>query len=76
MLHFEARHGVIGKFSIDSEPDLDESLLIKQDLHEVADWTSRLAQAGMPDADAQQVGSWLDETLGTDFTQIPSPATF
>ncbi|TWU73860.1 Biotin/lipoate A/B protein ligase [Metarhizium rileyi] len=74
-IHFEARHGVIERFSIAGQQHLDERQFINRSLHDIPNWELRLSQAGLGRDAAGDVGAWMDRILGTEFTQIPSPAT-
>ncbi|KHN95507.1 Biotin/lipoate A/B protein ligase [Metarhizium album ARSEF 1941] len=74
-IHFEARHGVIERFSIPGEQNFDGQKLINTSLHDISNWSSQLSQAGLGREASAHVGSWMDQVLGTEFTQISSPAT-
>ncbi|GAB0134944.1 hypothetical protein EsDP_00003296 [Epichloe bromicola] len=73
-LHFEARHGAIEKFHIDGPQNISENQLTQTSLQDVQDWTLHLGQAGLGSTDAQQLGTWMNQVLGTEFTRISSPA--
>ncbi|KAG6026387.1 hypothetical protein E4U41_001279 [Claviceps citrina] len=75
-LYFEARHGIIDKFHIDGQEGIDETQLTQNSLQDIPDWALCLRQAGLGSADdAQQLGTWMNQVLGADFTRISSPAT-
>ncbi|KAK5992061.1 Putative lipoate-protein ligase A [Cladobotryum mycophilum] len=73
-LNFMARHGLIEQVSIKegstSSPAqvLDVSAFENKVLHDVHDWASPLAHAGLSSGDADQIGLWLNRVLGTEFT--------
>ncbi|KID83584.1 Biotin/lipoate A/B protein ligase [Metarhizium guizhouense ARSEF 977] len=73
-IHFEARHGIIERFSIAGQQNFDEQQLINSSLHDISNWDTQLFQAGLGRKDAYDVGSWMNRILGTEFTQISSPA--
>ncbi|KAG5920879.1 hypothetical protein E4U42_006049 [Claviceps africana] len=73
-LYFEARHGLIEKFRICGPEVLDTNQLPQVSLQDVADWELYLRQAGLGSPDAQQLGTWMNKILGTEFTRMPSPA--
>ncbi|KJZ74437.1 hypothetical protein HIM_06247 [Hirsutella minnesotensis 3608] len=66
-VRFEARHGLLEHFEMQGAR-VDAELLVGRHLHEISDWTARLGEAGLSVADAAQVGSWMNEVLGTEFT--------
>lgn len=66
---------MIEKFSIGDNKTLQEDLLVNQSLQDIDSWIARLSQAGLEEQQAQEIGTWLDTTLGTEFTSMPSPAT-
>ncbi|KAL4727217.1 hypothetical protein ACLX1H_006118 [Fusarium chlamydosporum] len=72
-LRFEARHGVVEKFtargasSATEEGDL--SALASSSIYNVPSWSAQLSQAGMSDTEAAKVGSWMDNVLGVEFTK-------
>ena len=47
------------------------SAMAQTSLYDVPDWSLRLAQAGMAEEHAEEVGSWMDGVLGTEFTRPP-----
>ncbi|GAO16206.1 uncharacterized protein UV8b_05578 [Ustilaginoidea virens] len=73
-LHFEARNGRVDEFQIDGYRDVDVARLGKTPLQDVHDWRLHLARAGLASGDAGQLGIWLNQVLGTEFTQMPFPA--
>ncbi|KAG6131576.1 hypothetical protein E4U38_003878 [Claviceps purpurea] len=77
-LYFEARHGLVEKFRVrepSQQSELGEDLLTQTSLQDISDWASRLREAGLSSAESRQLGSWMNEVLGTEFTRIASPAT-
>ncbi|OAQ69752.1 lipoyltransferase [Pochonia chlamydosporia 170] len=74
-VHFEARHGVIERFGVGERQNFNQEQLISSSIQDVSDWQSRLSQAGLGSKDANQIGIWMNQVLGTEFTNIPSPAT-
>ncbi|KAG5973499.1 hypothetical protein E4U55_000495 [Claviceps digitariae] len=74
-LYFEARHGLIEKFRICGPEVLGEDQLPQTSLQDVSDWAIHLRQAGLGRSDAQQLGTWMNQILGTEFTRMASPAT-
>ncbi|KLO95576.1 related to lipoyltransferase [Fusarium fujikuroi] len=72
-LRFEARHGVIDKFTAEgpSSPTSENGLsaLTSSSIYNVSSWGAQLSQAGMADGDAAKVGPWMDDILGVDFTK-------
>ncbi|KAJ4261680.1 hypothetical protein NW762_007118 [Fusarium torreyae] len=72
-LRFEARHGVVDKFTAEgsSSPgaETDLSALVSSSIYSVSSWSAQLSQAGMTDNDATKVGPWMDQVLGTEFTK-------
>ncbi|KAK2595085.1 hypothetical protein QQS21_007216 [Conoideocrella luteorostrata] len=75
-LHLEARQGIIEKFHIQGQQNIDTERLVRPLLHDIHDWESHLSEAGLSGADAAKIGPWMNHVLGTAFTQISSPATF
>lgn len=72
-VHFEARHGVIEKFSMDgarfSGAPMDSSVFEEAKICDIYDWVARLADAGVGKRDAGEVGTWLNSVMGTEFTR-------
>ncbi|CEI65468.1 hypothetical protein FVEN_g6123 [Fusarium venenatum] len=72
-LRFDARHGVVEKFtargvsSATEEGDL--SALASSSIYNVPSWTAQLSQAGMSGTEATKVGTWMDNVLGVEFTK-------
>ncbi|KAL6920486.1 hypothetical protein ACHAP8_008836 [Fusarium lateritium] len=72
-LRFDARHGVVEKFtaqgvsSATEEGDL--SALASSSIYDVPSWTAQLSQAGMSDTEAAKIGTWMDNVLGVEFTK-------
>jgi hypothetical protein len=46
--------------------------LVGQHIYDIADWTKPLSNAGLQDSEAEKVGSWLNESLGTEFSMLPN----
>ncbi|POR33934.1 Putative lipoate-protein ligase A [Tolypocladium paradoxum] len=67
-IHFEARHGLIERFTIEGEQRATDSL-VNGSLHDVHDWIERLSQVGLGERDAAHVGAWMNDVLGTAFTK-------
>ncbi|KOS23297.1 putative lipoate-protein ligase A [Escovopsis weberi] len=69
---FKAKHGILEDFAIHKigSSKTDASLLKDRSLHEVRDWTNALAEVGLSGGDASQVGGWMNQILGTDFTRL------
>ncbi|KAF4978973.1 hypothetical protein FZEAL_4740 [Fusarium zealandicum] len=72
-LRFEARHGLVEKFTVEGAPfpatEVDMSALATASIYDVPSWSTPLARAGMAEGDAAKVGSWMDGVLGTEFTK-------
>ncbi|RGP70077.1 lipoate- ligase a [Fusarium longipes] len=72
-LRFEARHGVVEKFTAEGASSAtvegDLSALASSSIYEIPSWSAKLSQAGMSDAEAAKVGTWMDNVLGVDFTK-------
>ncbi|GKT87702.1 lipoate-protein ligase A [Colletotrichum tofieldiae] len=68
-LTFEARHGLIQKFSLSGLSSggevnsLAESMVNSQ-IWEIDDWTQRLRAGGLNGKDAATIGEWLNSLLG------------
>ncbi|KAG6010943.1 hypothetical protein E4U21_002613 [Claviceps maximensis] len=74
-LYFEARHGLIEKFHVCGSNLLGENELPQISLQDVSDWAFYLRQAGLGSSDAQQLGTWMNQILGTEFTRMAPAAT-
>lgn len=72
-LRFDARHGVVEKFTAQGASSATEqgdlSALASSSIYDVSSWTAQLSQAGISDGEAVKVGSWMDNVLGVDFTK-------
>ncbi|OBS27744.1 hypothetical protein FPOA_01687 [Fusarium poae] len=72
-LRFDARHGVVEKFTAQGASSATEegdlSALASSSIYNVPSWTAQLSQAGMSDTEAAKVGPWMDNVLGVDFTK-------
>ncbi|PNY27324.1 lipoate-protein ligase A [Tolypocladium capitatum] len=68
-MYFEARHGLIERFDIEGEQRAATDSLVRSSLHDVHDWVERLAQVGLGEKDAADVGAWMNDVLGTAFTK-------
>ncbi|KAK1596685.1 uncharacterized protein LY79DRAFT_509292, partial [Colletotrichum navitas] len=68
-LTFEARHGLIQKFSLSGLPSgggassLSETMVNAQ-IWEIDDWVRRLSAGGLNGKDASTIGEWLNSLLG------------
>ncbi|KAH7320796.1 hypothetical protein B0I35DRAFT_510619 [Stachybotrys elegans] len=75
-LRFQARHGIIEEVHLESsnmarsEPNIEA--LMGQQIYDIADWTKPLSEAGLQDHEADRVGAWLNESLGTEFSMLPT----
>ena len=65
-MQFEARRGVIERFSVDGV-EVTSPALSGASVHDIDDWTARLGEAEVQ-LDASAVGAWMDGVLGTRFT--------
>ncbi|CAG1964241.1 unnamed protein product [Fusarium graminearum] len=72
-LRFDARHGVVEKFTAQGASSATEqgdlSALASSSIYDVSSWTAQLSQAGISDGEAVKFGSWMDNVLGVDFTK-------
>ncbi|KAJ4015059.1 hypothetical protein NW752_006515 [Fusarium irregulare] len=72
-VRFEARHGVIERFTADGASSAtaegDLSALASSSIYNVSSWSAQLSQAGMSDTEAAKVGPWMDSVLGVEFTK-------
>ncbi|KAH7179499.1 uncharacterized protein B0J16DRAFT_322977 [Fusarium flagelliforme] len=72
-VRFEARHGVIERFTADGASSAtaegDLSALASSSIYNVSSWSAQLSQAGMSDTQAAKVGPWMDSVLGVEFTK-------
>ncbi|KAF5238909.1 hypothetical protein FAUST_5245 [Fusarium austroamericanum] len=72
-LRFDARHGVVEKFTAQGASSATEqgdlSALASSSIYDVSSWTAQLSQAGISDREAVKFGSWMDNVLGVDFTK-------
>lgn len=68
-LTFEARHGLVQKFSLSGlasgagASSLSESMIDAQ-IWEIGDWAERLHADGLDGKDASTIGEWLNSLLG------------
>ncbi|KAK2046685.1 hypothetical protein LZ31DRAFT_552140 [Colletotrichum somersetense] len=68
-LTFEARHGLIQKFSLSGLPSgggassLSETMINAQ-IWEIDDWVRRLSAGGLNGKDSSTIGEWLNSLLG------------
>lgn len=69
-LAFEARHGLVQKFSLsdlssgEDASSLSESM-VNARIWEIGDWAQRLRAGGLNGKDASSIGKWLNSLLGT-----------
>ncbi|TKW54012.1 putative lipoate-protein ligase A [Colletotrichum tanaceti] len=69
-LAFEARHGLVQKFSLsglssgEDASSLSESM-VNARIWEVGDWVERLRAGGLNGKEASSIGKWLNSLLGT-----------
>ncbi|CAG7564233.1 unnamed protein product [Fusarium equiseti] len=72
-VRFEARHGVVERFTADGASSAtaegDLSALASSSIYNVSSWSAQLSQAGMSDTQAAKVGPWMDSVLGVEFTK-------
>lgn len=68
-MRFEAVYGQIKLFDVQGGGHrVNTSALVGHDFYRVRDWSERLAQAGLGDADAIKVGAWMSGVLGSELT--------
>ncbi|KAF4505927.1 hypothetical protein G6O67_007825 [Ophiocordyceps sinensis] len=68
-VRFEAVYGQIKLFDVQGGGHrVNTSALVGHDFYRVRDWSERLAQAGLGDADAIKVGAWMSGVLGSELT--------
>lgn len=65
-LRFDARQGVLERFVI-AEQGIES--LVGTNIQDVQDWTTQLKEAGTSINNVEQVGSWMNQVLGTSFTK-------
>ncbi|KAF5680579.1 lipoate ligase a [Fusarium heterosporum] len=71
-LRFEARHGLVEKFTAEgvSSPASEDGLaLASPSIYNVSSWSTQLSQAGVTSDDAAKLGPWMDDMLGVQFTK-------
>ncbi|TQV94299.1 hypothetical protein V2A60_002665 [Cordyceps javanica] len=73
-IYFEAKQGVIECFRMESSMGAQKELsaLVGTTMYNISDWSAQLAEAGVASQQAQQIGGWLNDILGTEFTKPPA----